>query len=470
MVLPPPIYGDGAIIRFSYLHNDDDCDAHQGQEYSFIGFDESTHHTDYQIRYLLSRLRSTDHTLRCRMRLATNPGGISHDFHMGLFIGNDCPHCHPGSPRCREPFKIYDDAIFRDGTPLKHTTQFIPGKVTDHALFADPNNLDAGNEPYIRKLHLQNPALAKALEEGCWKQFKDQYFTCFDENRGRDMGDDYEGPDIRMVIPYAEAPIKWWYPHFTGTDWGFGGSQAASYLFARTPADQWFENGRVYVLKEYNAPETDVDDYAREFVRRFLGSSWDEEEEERRLRIVASYLGKDSWNEIAKAGTEHTIAGQLNKVVEPYGVEFVRANTDRDGGWQLLFRMLKSGEMVICGDTCPELLRAIPSRKHDPKKPGDIVKMKGDPLDDAVDAWRYGGYSFIEAGDVHKPVAVAVAEKFEAVLRNKEPGPQLDNAMTMLMIRRKKIEEEAEEESGENDKPTRYTNYKPPPRRPKGYC
>jgi hypothetical protein len=168
-------------------------------------------------------------------------------------------------------------------------------------------------------------------------------------------------------------------------------------------------------------------------------------------RIVSSYLGKDSWNEIAKTG-----------------IEFVKASTDREGGWQLIFRMLKKGELVICGDTCPELLRAIPSRKHDPKKPGDIVKMKGDPLDDAVDALRYAAYSFITAGDVHKPVAVAVAEKFEAVLRNKEPGPQLDNAMTMLMIKHRKIMEEAEEENGDNDKPTRYTNYRPRPRRRRG--
>jgi hypothetical protein len=39
-----------------------------------------------------------------------------------------------------------------------------------------------------------------------------------------------------------------------------------------------------------------------------------------------------------------------------------------------------------------------------------------------------------------------------------------------LMIRRKKIEEEARTEAGEDDKPVRWTNNKAPPRRPRGYC
>jgi hypothetical protein len=129
------------------------------------------------------------------------------------------PHCKPKSDRIRKPFTVYRDARFSDGTPVNHSTEFIPGRVTDHSLFADPTNLEAGNEPYIRKLELQKPALAKALKEGCWAQFQGQYFTCWDEGRGQEVPEDYHGPDVRMIIPFAEAPVEWWYPHFTGTDW-----------------------------------------------------------------------------------------------------------------------------------------------------------------------------------------------------------------------------------------------------------
>jgi hypothetical protein len=66
------------------MANDDDVYNYQSFEFSFIAFDESTHHSELQIQYLLSRLRSTDHTLRLRMRLGTNPGGPGHDFHRKL--------------------------------------------------------------------------------------------------------------------------------------------------------------------------------------------------------------------------------------------------------------------------------------------------------------------------------------------------------------------------------------------------
>jgi len=47
-----------------------------GPRYSFIGSDESTFHSEYQVRNMLGRLSSTDKTLKLRMRLASNPGSV----------------------------------------------------------------------------------------------------------------------------------------------------------------------------------------------------------------------------------------------------------------------------------------------------------------------------------------------------------------------------------------------------------
>jgi hypothetical protein len=63
----------GAVMRFGYLGCDDDVYPHQGPRYTWIGFDESTHMTEFRIRYMLSRLASTDPSMHCRMRLATQP-------------------------------------------------------------------------------------------------------------------------------------------------------------------------------------------------------------------------------------------------------------------------------------------------------------------------------------------------------------------------------------------------------------
>jgi hypothetical protein len=57
---------------------------------------------------------------------------------------------------------------------------------------------------------------------------------------------------------------------------------------------------------------------------------------------------------------------------------------------------LARGQWLI-SDTCPQLISAIASRVHDPKKPGDLLKVGGDPLDDIMDSARYGLYSVTAA-------------------------------------------------------------------------
>jgi hypothetical protein len=137
----------------------------------------------------------------------------------------------------------------------------------------------------------------------------------------------------------------------------------------------------VYVLKELCRPDSGIHQYPAEFLRCFVVPELGGE----RRKIVVSYLSPDSWN---NWGDGHTIAGQFQELVEEYGITLTKASTDREGGWQRIYGMLKSGELVICGDTCPQLVKAIPTRIHDPKKPGDILKRPGDHADDAMDALR----------------------------------------------------------------------------------
>ncbi len=83
-------FPSGARLVFGYLQHEADKYQYQGAELQFCGFDELTQFTETQYRYLFSRLRrlkSSDVPLR--MRAATNPGGIGHDwvksrFNLGL--------------------------------------------------------------------------------------------------------------------------------------------------------------------------------------------------------------------------------------------------------------------------------------------------------------------------------------------------------------------------------------------------
>lgn len=72
-----------------------------------------------------------------------------------------------------------------------------------------------------------------------------------------------------------------------------------------------------------------------------------------------------------------------------------------------MYQMLQKGEWQIA-DTCPRLIEAIPTRMHDEKKPGDVLKVPGDPLDDVADDVRYGLYTFINASG--KPGELQIRE------------------------------------------------------------
>jgi hypothetical protein len=423
-----PVYQDGrcAQIMFRYMANDDDVYNYQSFQFSFIAFDESTHHSEFQIQYLLSRLRSTDHTLRLRMRLGTNPGGPGHDFHLKLFLGV-CPHCHPNSDKARQPFKLYSDACWSDGSPLStsgdngvqqlKTTQFIPGNVGDHELFGE------GNESYKANLRLQRPATAKALLAGCWSIFEGQYFNCWEENRGYVILNDgsraIAQPDMRMVVSREELDIQYWFPHFVGSDYGFTVSAAANYLLVRTPRSEYFPNGRIYVLDEYVKQGILAIDLARELLHRWFleergPGSWVVPDKPRAIQMWA--LSPDAWSKTGVKGDQDVAlnrADQMNAVMAPYRMGFIQANNDRQGGWQHIYRMLRSGELVICHDTCPLLVRALPSRIHDLDKEDDILKVKGDPLDDCMDALRCGVYTWTK--EPRKPLDLQRAEVMQGL-------------------------------------------------------
>lgn len=428
IIVPKYIKGCGARIMFRYLDSDKDVYNYQSFEFSYIAFDESTHASEFQIQYMLTRLRSTNPALRQRMRLATNPGGKGHDFHLKFFLGGHCPHCDPqflqGGKR---PYVIYTDAKFTDGTPvsqrgddgkiIERTTQFIPGNVSDHELFGK------NNEAYKSNLRLQRASTAAALLAGCWSVFEGQYFSCWEQPRGIIVHENgthtIPEPDMRMVISRKELDIQHWWPHFTGTDYGFTISAAVSYLFVRVPRSEDFPNGRIYVLDEVVRQQILAEDLAhlllkRWFLQETAPGRWEVPENPRRIQMWA--LSPDAWAKTGVKGDNDvplTRADQMNAVLGPHRMGFIQANNDRQGGWQHIFRMLREGELVICKDTCPKLIEAIPSRIHDPDKEDDILKVKGDPLDDCMDALRYGLYTWIK--DAVKPVDLQRAEAMQGL-------------------------------------------------------
>lgn len=85
-------FNTGATLTFRYLAHDNDLNKYQGAELQFVGFDELTQFTEKQYKYLHSRLRKTeDNPIPLRMRGASNPGGIGHDWVKKRFVNDDAP-------------------------------------------------------------------------------------------------------------------------------------------------------------------------------------------------------------------------------------------------------------------------------------------------------------------------------------------------------------------------------------------
>ncbi len=74
-------FPSGAVIEFGHLEHTHDVTNYQSSEYQFIGFDELTTFEEYQYTYMLSRARSAS-GLPVRIRSASNPGGIGHEWVM----------------------------------------------------------------------------------------------------------------------------------------------------------------------------------------------------------------------------------------------------------------------------------------------------------------------------------------------------------------------------------------------------
>ena len=405
-------FKSGAKIRFGYVKTDEDWKKYLGPRYSFIGWDESTAHTEKQVRNLLGRLSSTDRTLRLRCRLGSNPGGIGASWHQEVFLrGPFCPVHDLG--KCATPGKLYTDRKWSDGKAIPFSVSFIPGRLTDHTL------LDAD---YSKRLNMMAGADAAAMELGCWCRLEGSYFPF--------LNSDY-------IKPLADCGIEWWHNHFISIDYGYGQSWSAAGLYARSPGEvkrkvvipgidpallgdgkPVFAGGRIRKIAEILVPMTPIDVFAQMIVDNFVAPGPGEE----RRCIIAVFLDPNNFNPSfdSRAGTGgHSYSDQIDRILEPWGLSCQMASNNRAAGWQLLYRMLRDGEFEIT-DQCPETFESIRTRLINPKKSGDILKIEGSELDDVADETRYALFTFVNPAD--KPRELVLKEAIEGFDRTTREG------------------------------------------------
>jgi predicted phage terminase large subunit-like protein len=127
-------FPSGSTLSFGYLDSPRDHYRYQGSEFTFVGFDEVTQFKENQYLYLHSRLRRLENSnIPIRMRAASNPGDIGHEWVKSRFITEET----------------------RDKDCL-----FIPASLSDNP------HLD--RESYIQSLMKLDPITREQLLSGNW--------------------------------------------------------------------------------------------------------------------------------------------------------------------------------------------------------------------------------------------------------------------------------------------------------------
>lgn len=376
-------FPSGAQLRLGYLSADADVEKYQGSPFSWLGVDEAGNQLEKRFRAILPWLASTDPTLRVRARLTANPGGIGADWLMRLFLRDKCPIHFP--EESAEPGSVYagKKLTWTDGRPLdprgKMTVSFIPSHVEDNPLYG---------EEKIAMLQSQEGPVAENLLMGCWCQLAGRYFS-------------FMRPGL--ILPYAEHPSQWWNTHLISIDYGFGESWAAAALaYVSEPTMEWPE-GRMFFIGEIVEQSMGSEDFAKKCLEVFLDSAGGAQRQ-----ITAAYCDP--------ANDGHTGNGRSNMEImgETFAgrdIPILASHKDRIANAQNAFRMIKKGQVVIT-DACPMLYKSFNTRMHDPKRPGDVKKIKGNPLDDCYDCGVYLINTYF-SGEA-KPLEVSQAEKIAA--------------------------------------------------------
>lgn len=225
---------NGSVIQFAHLNYEQDVQNYQSQQFDIVIFDEATHFTRFQYRYLLSRNRSnTPNIPRPFMMLATNPGGIGHTWFKDEFV------------RCG-PHEQVNMVEVEPGRFEEHL--FIPAKLSDNYA------LEERDPEYRKNLENQPEHIKRQLLDGDWDAIEGVAF-----------------PEWRSEVHVIESfPIPEEWPRFRSLDWGY----AKPYSVGWYAVDY---DGRLYKYREMYGWGGEADRGSKEDPEIVAKKIWDAE-------------------------------------------------------------------------------------------------------------------------------------------------------------------------------------------------
>lgn len=154
-----PTAGQDSTIQFGYLDHDDHKYRYQSAKFQFIAFDELSHFRESMYRFLFSRLtRSAGVDVPLRMRAASNPGGIGHEWVRSRFI--------PEGEIDWDKIYVRDVKLDVDHADLKNMVVqrvFLPAKLQD--------NPSEDQAAYMMSASQLDPVTRAQMLYGDWSAF-----------------------------------------------------------------------------------------------------------------------------------------------------------------------------------------------------------------------------------------------------------------------------------------------------------
>lgn len=339
---------NGSSIEFGYIASDTDVSNYQSAEYDIIRFDELTHFTEYQYKYMRSRVRGVNNFPK-QLKSSTNPGNRGHAWVKEMFIKPEIPG---------------KSFVAKDGTSFL----FIPALVTENKF------LMKSDKGYIKRLESLPEAERKALLYGDWEIFEGQFFPEF-----KNVAENYEDRIGTHVIKPFRIPDQW--TIYRSFDFGY----------ARPFSVGWWAvdyDGRLYRILELYGCSKD----ANGNIMANTGVKWTPEKIFSEISETEKnhpwLKGREIYGVADPSIWDKSRGTSVYEVAEKYGVYFEKGDNKRIPGWMQVHYRLSFDEegipMMYVFSNCEGFIRTMPSLVFSKTHPEDLDTEGEDHIADEV--------------------------------------------------------------------------------------
>lgn len=349
-------FQNGSRISLNHCQYEESVLDYKSIEFHVLGIEEATEFSEFQLRFLRSRVRmpdaiklddqwlipkiywrKIDSPEYCfpRVVYATNPGGPGHDFFRYGFV-------EPRAEMSIERMPKEEGGMLR---------QFIPGRLTD--------NPSINPDDYASKLEgVGSVEYVRMLLHGDWRVRVGSYFPMFGS---------------RHVVEPFTIPNHW--QRYGGFDWGYS---APFVMLWGAVSSGKFDNGQ-----ECPFPKNSIIIYREAWGQRventMIGKRLSELNGTDDTIVAAdpSIFTADGGESIYEQ-MRHGFIANSNFSMRP-------ADNDRISGWtQLRRRFNPDPAYLYIFRTCPFLIEGIQGLAVDPKNPEDVDTAGNDHAGDGV--------------------------------------------------------------------------------------